>query len=209
MSQPETLTIYTDGAARGNPGPAAYAYVIEGNGTPPIEEKKTFGTATNNVAEYTALVRALEHAARLGARRLAVRSDSELMVKQMNGQYQVKSEDLRALFQEAKALARRFDSVEIRHIPREHNRRADRLCNEALDAAAERRPAPASARPPAARKVSSERQKSVREEAIRCLTDAAGEWARGNPKSPPPEDVWDQLWSILEESGVLRPSRLQ
>src|SRR6516225_5429237 len=106
----EVFTIYTDGAARGNPGPAAYAFVIERDGAPVIEEKGTLGHTTNNVAEYTALVRALEHAARLGARRLLIHSDSELLVKQMNGEYQVKSEDLRALFEQAKAMARRFEA---------------------------------------------------------------------------------------------------
>jgi len=204
MSEPEVLTIYTDGAARGNPGPAAYAYVIERNGAPPIEEKRTLGNATNNLAEYTALVRALEHAARLGARRLAVHSDSELLVKQMNGEYQVKNADLRTLFQQAKALEKQFDRVDIRHVRRELNRRADRLCNEALDAA-ERRPQ--TAQPSAARKVTGERQQSVREEALICLKAAASEWARGNPNSPPLDQVWEQLWSILEDGGVLRPSR--
>src|SRR5437868_1765974 len=100
----DVLTIYTDGAARGNPGPAAFAYVMRRPGAPDIEEKGCLGDSTNNVAEYTALVRALEHAQRLGARRLIVNSDSELMVKQMAGEYKVKHEGLRPLYEQAVAL---------------------------------------------------------------------------------------------------------
>src|SRR5262245_43777230 len=85
MSNPSTLTIYTDGAARGNPGPAAFAYIISHDGAVVVEESGCLGTATNNIAEYTALVRALEHAATLGAESLVIHSDSELLVKQMNG----------------------------------------------------------------------------------------------------------------------------
>jgi ribonuclease HI len=204
MSEPGLLTIYTDGAARGNPGPAAFAYVIEQDGTPPLERKGTLGSATNNVAEYTALIRALEQAARLGGRRLAINSDSELLVKQMNGEYQVKNPDLFTLYQEAKDLCRQFDAVTIRHIRREQNRRADRLCNEALDGQAGPKPpshSPKKAAPPAA---ASPRAQAAREEAVVCLQAAAAEWAKGNPDLPPPEQVWDQLWSILEEAGVLR-----
>jgi ribonuclease HI len=201
MNDPGVLNIYTDGAARGNPGPAAFAYVIERNGAPPIEEKGTLGRATNNVAEYTALVRVLEHAARLGARRLVIHSDSELLVKQMNGEYQVKSEDLRALFEQAKAMARRFEAVTIRHVRRGQNSRADRLCNEALDAASRK------TAPPPAPAVKKGRLEAVREEALLCLRAAAREWSRGDPNVPAPEMVWDQLWTVLEESGVLRGSR--
>src|SRR5205085_2832370 len=104
------------------------------------EEKGTLGSATNNIAEYTALVRALEHAARLGARRLLVYSDSELLVKQMSGEYRVKNDSLRALFEDAKLLCRDFDQVTIRHVPRAQNADADRLCNEALDGEATRAP---------------------------------------------------------------------
>jgi ribonuclease HI len=207
MSEPGVLTIYTDGAARGNPGPAAYAYVIEQNGAPAVEEKGTLGRATNNVAEYTALVRSLQHAARLGGRRVVVHSDSELMVKQMNGQYQVKNEDLRALYQEAKALARQFEAVTIRHVRRDQNNRADRLCNEALDGKADlvanSRPGIKNLPP----KVRPDRKEAVSEEALLCLRAAAGAWARGNPNDPPPGQVWEQIWSILEDGGVLRPAR--
>jgi ribonuclease HI len=207
MNEPQALTIYTDGAARGNPGPAAYAYVIQRKGAPPIEDKGTLGHTTNNVAEYAALVRALEHAARLGARRLNIHSDSELLVKQMNGEYQVRNDDLRALFRQARDLVRQFDNVAISHVRREQNRRADRLCNEALDGASRRPRSAGSDTPLKKQGAVSQRQQSVSDEAILCLQAAAREWARGNPNQPPPEQVWEQLWTILEEGGVLRPAR--
>ena len=108
MPAPPTLTIHTDGASRGNPGAAAYAYVIARDGQPPIEEADCLGRMTNNQAEYTALVRALEHALELGTHhRLLIHSDSELMVKQMNGEYRVKNEELRGLYEEACVLRAR------------------------------------------------------------------------------------------------------
>jgi ribonuclease HI len=207
MSESGVLTIYTDGAARGNPGPAAYAYIIEQHGAPPIEAKGTLGHTTNNVAEYTALVRVLEHAAKLGGRKLLINSDSELLVKQMNGEYQVKNDDLRTLFKQAKILCQRFDAVTIRHVRRAQNSRADRLCNEALDGTSKK----TGANPPLTQAkptgVAKERRNAVGEEAVLCLRAAAGAWARGNPEMPPPEQVWDQLWSILEDNGVLRTTR--
>jgi ribonuclease HI len=207
MSEFGVLTIYTDGAARGNPGPAAYAYIIEQNGAPPIEVKGVLGHTTNNVAEYTALVRVLEHAAKLGGRRLLINSDSELLVKQMNGEYQVKNSDLRTLYKQAKILSQRFEAVTIRHVPRAENSRADRLCNQALDG--QKKPAGASPSPAKSRPTGPARQRQdvVREDAIDCLRAAAGAWSAGKPNMPPPEDVWDQIWSILEEGGVLRTSR--
>ena len=103
MPNADVLTIHTDGAARGNPGPAAYAYVIERNGEPLIEEAERLGETTNNQAEYMALVEALEHALALGSHyRVIVHSDSELMVKQLNGEYRVKNEDLLPLWEEGK-----------------------------------------------------------------------------------------------------------
>ena len=107
----DTATMHIDGAARGNPGPAAYAVVLARPGQPVVEEADTIGTATNNVAEYTALVEGLALAAELGVKRLAVFSDSELMVKQMNGEYRVKNPDLLPLYQEAKRLAARVRRV--------------------------------------------------------------------------------------------------
>ena len=126
--------LYTDGGARGNPGPAAYAYVLEAeDGTVLASEGKTIGVATNNVAEYRGLVAGLEKAVELAVPEVEVRSDSELMVKQMRGEYRVKNEALRDLSLEAARLARKLAKVEYRHVLREHNELADRLVNEALD----------------------------------------------------------------------------
>jgi ribonuclease HI len=200
-----TATIFIDGAARGNPGPAAFAYVIKQEGRPTVEEKRCLGKATNNVAEYTALVRALERAEQLGIKRLHIRSDSELLVKQMNGQYKVKNPDLRALYEEAKRLIGSFDHVAIRHVPRSENPDADRLCNEALDGAsgADDSPAPRRSRTMAG----PSQPEAVREEALLCLRSAAICWANGQLAALAVEDVWDQLWSILEENGVLKTSK--
>jgi ribonuclease HI len=127
--------LYTDGGARGNPGPAAYGYVLEAeDGTVLAAEGAGIGTATNNVAEYNGLVAGLKRALELHVPELEVVSDSELMVKQMRGEYRVKSAALRGLFLEANALARRLGSVEFRHVRRAHNELADRLVNDALDA---------------------------------------------------------------------------
>jgi ribonuclease HI len=205
MSTADVLTIHTDGAARGNPGPAAFAYVIAREGAPPIEEAGCLGRMTNNQAEYTALVRALEHAARLGTgHRLLVNSDSELMVKQMRGEYRVKNEELRELYEQARALSDRFASVRFEHVRRALNSRADQLCNEALDG--QRGPrAPATGKAPASPAPQARTQiEAVRDEAVACLRAAAAAWARGDAAHPDPAEVWDQLWSILEENGVLR-----
>jgi ribonuclease HI len=133
----ERARLFTDGGARGNPGPAAFAYVIEApDGVTLAAHGEAFGHATNNVAEYRALVAGLAKAAELGIRELEVVSDSELLVKQMRGEYRVKNEALRQLNLEATALARRVGRVEYTAVRREHNELADRLVNEALDAAA-------------------------------------------------------------------------
>jgi ribonuclease HI len=204
MSESDVLTIYTDGAARGNPGPAAFAYVLRRPGAADVEEKGRLGEATNNVAEYTALVRALEHARRLGARRVAVYSDSELMVRQMNGEYKVKHEGLRPLYEKAVDLSRQFDSFKIVHVRRGQNDRADALCNEALDGGPRPKPTARAPSRPAAPARADGKAKGVREEAVECLRAVAVAWARGNPNDPKPEDVWEQLWTILEDGGVLR-----
>ena len=127
--------LYTDGGARGNPGPAAYGYVIEAeDGTVLAAEGVPIGVATNNVAEYRGLVAGLAKAAELGIDEVEVRSDSELIVKQMRGEYRVKNEALRLLSLEAASLARQLAGVEYRHVRREHNELADSLVNRALDA---------------------------------------------------------------------------
>ena len=129
-------TLWTDGGARGNPGPAAYGYVLEADdGTVLAAHGEAIGTATNNVAEYRALIAGLEKAVELAVDELEVVSDSELLVKQMRREYKVKKETLRALHEEASDLARRLGSVRYQAVRREHNELADRLVNEALDAA--------------------------------------------------------------------------
>ena len=125
----------TDGGARGNPGPAAYGYVLEAeDGTVLDARGEAIGVATNNVAEYRALLAGLEAALARGVNELDVVSDSELLVKQMRGEYRVKNEALRSLHTEATRLARELGSVSYRAVRREHNELADRLVNEALDA---------------------------------------------------------------------------
>ncbi len=129
--------LWTDGGARGNPGPAAFAYVLEtADGTVLDARGEAIGVATNNVAEYSALVAGLSRAVEAGIRELEVRSDSELMVKQMRGEYRVKNKDLQSLFLDASRAAREIGRVTYTHVRREHNELADRLVNEALDSAA-------------------------------------------------------------------------
>lgn len=128
--------LFTDGGARGNPGPAAAAYVLEADdGTLLAAHGEAIGVATNNVAEYRALVAGLEQARDLGVDELEVVSDSELVVKQMRGEYKVKNASLRELSLRAALLAREIGDVRYTAVRREHNELADRLVNEALDAA--------------------------------------------------------------------------
>ena len=128
--------LFTDGGARGNPGPAAYGFVLETeDGTVLAAEGEAIGEATNNVAEYSGLIAGLRKAVELHVPDIEVVSDSELMVKQMRGEYKVKNEALRALSLEAARIARQLQSVEYRHVRRAHNELADKLVNEALDAA--------------------------------------------------------------------------
>jgi ribonuclease HI len=127
-------TLYTDGGARGNPGPAAFAYVLEADdGTVLDARGEAIGVATNNVAEYRALVAGLARAVEAGVTELEVVSDSELLVKQMRGEYRVKNRALQELSLEAAQLARRIGNVAYRAVRREHNELADSLVNEALD----------------------------------------------------------------------------
>ena len=126
----------TDGGARGNPGPAAYGYVLEAeDGTVLDARGETIGVATNNVAEYRALIAGLERAVELGIDEVEVVSDSGLLVKQMQGEYRVKNEALRELNDEANFLERKLGRVRYKAVRREHNELADKLVNEALDRA--------------------------------------------------------------------------
>ena len=127
------LMIYTDGASRNNPGEAgAGVYIVqEGN---PIEKIACYlGKTTNNIAEYSAAVIGLEYAVKLGASRVKLFADSELLVKQLNGQYKVKNEGLKPLYVKAKELIAKIGRVEVQYIPREMNKEADALANKAID----------------------------------------------------------------------------
>ncbi len=127
-------TLFADGGSRGNPGPAASGAVLLDASGEVIEEVGAYlGRATNNVAEWTALLLGLAAAEKRGIRRLAIRLDSELVVKQVRGEYRVKHVDLQPLHRRALALLRRFERVNIRHIPRKQNALADRLVNDVLD----------------------------------------------------------------------------
>jgi ribonuclease HI len=126
----------TDGGARGNPGPAAFAYVLEAeDGTVLAAHGEAIGVATNNVAEYRALVEGLRKAVEVGVHELEVVSDSELLVHQMRGEWKVKNDALKLLWDEGQDLAGRMGKVRYTAVRREHNELADRLVNEALDAA--------------------------------------------------------------------------
>jgi ribonuclease HI len=126
----------TDGGARGNPGPAAYGYVLEADdGTVLAAHGEAIGVATNNVAEYRAVVEGLRRAVEVGVEDLEVVSDSELIVHQMRGEWKIKNEALKVLWQQAQEQADRIGKVRYTAVRREHNELADRLVNEALDAA--------------------------------------------------------------------------
>lgn len=127
--------IYCDGASRGNPGEAGIGYVIaDREGAVLKEESDYLGQATNNVAEYTALVRSLQNSLKLGARRVKVYSDSELMVKQIKGEYKVKNPGLAPLYRQAMELISQLEAFNIIHIPRDRNKKADELANKGIDA---------------------------------------------------------------------------
>jgi ribonuclease HI len=130
------LVVNVDGGSRGNPGPAAVAAVVQDDSGGVLEERaERIGSATNNVAEYRALLLGIERAAALGGDRLELVGDSELVVRQLKGEYKVKDAALRELHAEARRALRGFDGWSIRHVPRERNAEADRLVNEALDGA--------------------------------------------------------------------------
>ncbi len=128
------LEVFTDGASRGNPGPAAIGVVFrEKDGEPLAGHSEAIGRATNNVAEYRAVVTALEHCRRWGVKRVHLKMDSELIVRQLNGAYRVKSPDLRPLYQQVVFLSRDLQEFRVAHVKRAQNAHADALANEALD----------------------------------------------------------------------------
>ena len=130
----QTITIQFDGGSRGNPGPAGIGVVLRAqDGTPLVTLGRFIGRATNNVAEYKALITGLEKARELGAKKLLIRGDSELIVRQMRGEYRVKNADLKELYDEAQLLLRQFDHATIEHNYRDKNTLADRLANLAMD----------------------------------------------------------------------------
>lgn len=127
------LIIYTDGLSKGNPGIAAIGAVIKDErGKTLTTISQRIGVTTNNVAEYQALITALQKALKLGGKKIEIRSDSELMVKQLNGKYKIKSVALRPLYLEVGQLLGQFENVVIKHIPRELNTEADSLANQAV-----------------------------------------------------------------------------
>jgi ribonuclease HI len=136
----EEVTVFADGGARGNPGPAAIgAVVLDPSTEPPrklAEVSETIGVATNNVAEYRAVIAGLEAAAAFRPRAVYVRADSMLVVNQLRGLWKVKHPGLRPLYEQARALLQTFDEVDLAHVPRAQNAAADALVNAALDAEA-------------------------------------------------------------------------
>ena len=130
----ELLTLQFDGGSRGNPGPAGIGVVVSAaDGTPLITLGRFIGKATNNVAEYRGLITAMEEALKLGAKHVIIRGDSELVIKQMRGEYRVKSPDMKPLYEEAQYLLAQFDSAKIEHNLRGKNAMADKLANLAMD----------------------------------------------------------------------------
>lgn len=130
----QSLIIFSDGAARGNPGPSgAGAFITSEDGEIVAEVSEYLGEMTNNQAEYRALKYGLEKARELGAKSVVIRADSELMVKQLNGEYRVKNPGIKLIFREVSALLSHFESWEAAHVRRELNIEADRLANEAID----------------------------------------------------------------------------
>jgi ribonuclease HI len=184
----ETVIIHTDGASRGNPGPAAFAYTIARPGQPLVEEAGRLGQMTNNQAEYIAFVRALERAAALGITApVVLKSDSELIVKQMRGEYRVKNEELRPLYEQASRAARALTGgVTFEHVRREQNKRTDELCNLALDGGA---PKPSTAAP--------REGNALKADAIAVLSEAGA--------LPTAEEVWEQLAKVLRRHGFQVP----
>jgi ribonuclease HI len=193
MTRPEAYTINIDGASRGNPGPAAFAYVIRRPDGSTIRNAGCLGSATNNIAEYTALLRALEHAVEIKVTDAIVRSDSELLVKQMTGVYKVKNEELRELYQEAKELVRQIPHLSLEHVRRAENSEADKLCNEALDGNSSSRSKAKDGEPAPSRGA-----QRLDKEAVEYLKSIAEFWEMGKPFLPTPREVWKHLRELMD-----------
>ena len=134
MKLPKEVVVYSDGACRGNPGPASYGFVVKSvDGKTLFESGAKLGNQTNNFAEYKGLIEALRACAEAGCEVVTVRADSQFMIRQMLGVYKVKAEGIIPLQREAAKLATSFKTVRYEHVPREENKDADRLANEALD----------------------------------------------------------------------------
>ncbi len=127
------MTLFCDGASRGNPGPGSYGFVIYENGNVIAEQGKTLGSVTNNVAEYEGAIQGLAKCQELKATEVTLKSDSQVLVRQLNGQYKVKAPHLKEMVERAKTLIKSFERVQLVHIPREENKIADKLANAALD----------------------------------------------------------------------------
>lgn len=144
----QPIIAHIDGGSRGNPGPAAYAVVVSSqDGTRLASFSRYLGHATNNIAEYEGLLAALDYALEHDHRRLKIITDSELLARQINGEYKVKNPNLQVLHNRAQKLIAQFGSFRIEHVRREHNREADRLANEAMDAASKDKGHPPAASP--------------------------------------------------------------
>lgn len=173
----EWFAAWCDGGSRGNPGPSGYGAVIQDPSGQTVARLSRFlGIQTNNYAEYQGLLSVLEWALNHGARRLRVISDSELMVKQMKGQYKVASPVLRPLWEEARRRARQLDSFEMQHTLRGGNKEADRLANEAMDAGMKR---------PVAQRVGEPVRQPVSESAGQRVSGPAGLPRAGAPPAQP------------------------
>ncbi len=199
------VTVFTDGASRGNPGPAAASFVILHDDVPIVEYAEQIGNRTNNYAEYTAMIRALECCRRMGVSKLRLHSDSELMVKQMRGEYKVKHADIIPLHDRASDLVAAIGRVEFVYVPRKENAAADRLGNAALDG----KPRPL---PPLEGFKLSDGDGQPAEEDDALVPDAAQiavlqrayeSWSEGD-NGLKPADVWAELQKTLVAESRLK-----
>lgn len=188
-----------DGGSRGNPGPASWAFVLKDDADGEVIERTAFmGQATNNVAEYTALLELLDYATAHQFKKLKVYSDSELMVRQISGVYKVKNADLLPLYEEAKELIEQLQSFEIIHVRRELNKRADELCNKSLDAEEKKLGVAAPEKKAKAKPTASPAQKDLRERCLPLIEFYAEDWRNGSPVKPFSEMLLKELLNAIE-----------